>query len=132
MIKRIFGAAVMMGLVASSAVSAEAAQLTDSRDKVTSDIVVVNDYTTAVRVYVEDSEGSVHRLGRVRRGQVRQFEAPADVFERGDFRVRIRPIDPYLGSNRVNIKTRLLNVRDDEQVIMWLKTDLRETAIEVG
>ncbi len=122
----------MMGLVALSPVSVEAAQLRDSGDKVTSDIVVVNDYTTAVRVYVEDAEGSVHRLGRVGRGKVRQFETPADVLERGSFRVRIRPIDPYLGPNRVNIKTKVLNVRENEQVIMWLKTDLRETAVEIG
>ena len=81
MTKRIFGAAITMGLVALSAVSVEAAQLRDSGDKVTSDIVVVNDYSTSVRVYVEDSEGSVYRLGRVGRGKVGQFETPADVLE---------------------------------------------------
>ncbi len=128
----IYGAALMLGLLAHSAVSVEAAELRSAGDEVTTPIAVVNDYTTQVRVYVEDSEGRLHRLGRVSRGKVKLFEAPADILERGRFRVRIRPIDPYPGSNHVEIKTRALNVEDDETVIMWLRADLTQSAIEVS
>ena len=129
---RIYGVTLMLGLVAWSAVSVEAAELRGPGDEVSNEIVVVNDYLTSVGVYVEDSEGHFHRLGRVSRGKVKLFEAPADILERGRFRVRIRPIDPYPGSNHVEIKTRALNVEDDETVIMWLRADLTQSAIEVS
>ncbi len=130
--KRIYGAAIMMGLVALSAASVEAAQLRGPRDDVRNEIIVVNDYVTPVRVFVEDSDGSLHGLGRVSRGKVKRFEAPADVLARGNFRVRIRPIDPYPGSNHVEIKTTALNVENDETVVMWLRTELPQSAVEVG
>ena len=129
---RIYGATLMLGLVAWSAVSAEAAELRGPGDEVSNEIVVVNDYVGSVRVYVEDSEGSLHHLGRVGRGKVKRFEAPADILERGDFRVRIHPIEQGAWSNRVRIKTRALNVEDDETVVMFLTTDLAQSVLEVG
>ena len=129
---RKFGTTVMLGLVALSAVSVEAAEPRDPGDEASNSIVVVNDYVTPVHVYVEDSEGFLHRLGRVSQGKVKLFEAPADVSELGHFRVRIRPIDPYPGSNHLEIKTTVLNVEDDETVVMWLRTDLTQSAVEVG
>ena len=129
---RIYGATLMLGLVAWSAVSVEAAELWGPGDEVSNEIIVVNDYVTSVRVYVEDSEGFLHRLGRVSRGKVQLFEAPADIVARGYFRVRIRPIDVDPLSNHVEIKTKALNVEDDETVIMWLRTDLTQSMVEVG
>ncbi len=127
---RIYGATLMLGLVAWSAVSAEAAELRGPGDEVSNEIVVVNDYVGSVRVYVEDSQGSLHHLGRVGRGKVKLFEAPADIWERGDFRVRIHPIGRE--ANHVRIKTRLLNVEDDETVVMFLTKDLAQSVLEVG
>ena len=95
-------------------------------------IIVVNDYGESVRVYVEDAEGSLHYLGRVGRGEVKHFEAPADIWRRGDFRVRIHPIERDPWSKYVRIKTRALNIEDDETVVMWLKTDLAKSVLEVG
>ena len=130
---RIYGATVMLGLVAWSAVSVEAAELRGPGDEVSNEIVVVNDYVTRVRVYVEDSEGFLHQLGRVGRGTVKRFEAPADILERGDFRVRVHPIDHPIDpwSNHVRIKTRALNVEDDETVFMWLRRELTRSVVEV-
>ena len=129
---RIYGATLMLGLVAWSAVSVEAAELRGPGDEVSNEIIVVNDYVTSVRVYVEDSEGVLHRLGRVSRGKVQLFEAPADIVARGYFRVRIRPIDADPLSNHVEIKTKALNVEDDETVIMWLRAELTQSMVEVG
>ncbi len=129
---RIYGATLMLGLVAWSAVSAEAAELRGPGDEVSNEIVVVNDYVGSVRVYVEDSEGSLHYLGRVGRGKVKRFEAPADIWERGDFRVRIHPMGREWLPNHVRIKTRLLNVEDDETVVMFLKKDLAQSVLAVG
>ncbi len=129
---RIYGATLMLGLVAWSAVSVEAAELRGPGDEVSNEIVVVNDYVGSVRVYVEDSQGSLHHLGRVGRGKVKLFEAPADIWERGDFRVRIHPIEQGTWPNHVRIKTRALNVEDDETVVMFLTTDLAQSVLEVG
>ena len=128
---RIYGATVMLGLIAWSAVSIEAAELRGPEDGVRNEIVVVNDYLTVVGVYLEDSEGQLHRLGRVGQGKVKRFEASADLLERGHFRVRIRPINQYPGSQDVEIKTRVLNVEEDETVIMWLNTHLTQSAVKV-
>lgn len=129
--KRIFGATVMLGLVAWSAVSLEAGELNGPGDEAGDDIIVVNNYVTSVRVYVEDSEGALHQLGLVGRGKVEQFETPADISKRGDFRVRVHPLDSDPWSNHVNIKTGTLNVEDNHALIMWLTTDLTQSEVEV-
>ena len=129
-----YGAALMLGLLAFSAVSVEAAELSGPGDEVSNEIIVVNDYTSLVRVYVEDSEGRLHQLGRVSPGQVNVFKAPADIWERGDFRVRVHPLDsPDLLSwwDYVRIKTKALNVEDDETVIIWLRRELAQSVVEV-
>ena len=128
---RIFGAAAMLGLIAWSTVSVEAAELRGPGDEVSNAIVVVNDYVGTVRVYVEDVDGSLHHLGLVVRGKVRHFDAPADIWEHGDFRVRIHPVERDPRSIHVRIKTRTLNVEDDETVVMWLTRDLAESRLEV-
>ena len=74
--KRIFGATVMLGLVAWSAVSLEAGELNGPGDEAGDDIIVVNNYVTSVRVYVEDSEGALHQLGLVGRGKSRAVRDP--------------------------------------------------------
>ena len=129
--KRIFGATVMLALVALSAVSLEAAELNGPGDEAGDDIIVVNNYVTSVRVYVEDSEGALHQLGVVGRGGVEQFEAPADISERGDFRVRVHPLDSDPWSSHVNIKTSALNVEDNQAVVMWLSANLTQSEVEV-
>ncbi len=129
---RIYKATLMLGLVVWSAVSVEAAEARGPGDEVSNEIIVVNDYVESVRVYVEDSEGFLHPLGRVGQGKVKQFVAPADIWARGDFRVRIHPIERDPWSKYVRIKTRALNIEDNETVVMWLKTDLAKSVLEVG
>lgn len=128
---RIHKTMIMLGLVVLSAVSVEAAELADPVDMTGREIVVVNDYTSAVRVFVQDADGTVHNLGRVVRGEVRQFTAPTEILERGNLRVRIHPVVRASWDGHTNIKTRTITVTDDEQVIMWLTADLEESILEV-
>ena len=126
--------ALVLGLVACSAVSAEAGELSRLGDEVTSEIVVVNSHQTRVLVYVEDSEGRVQLLGRVSRGEVKRFDTPADVTERGDFRVKVYPIynpDPWSGWNDTGIKTRALNLDNGEMLVLWIGKNLTESSVEV-
>jgi hypothetical protein len=128
---RIHKTMIMLGLVVLSAVSVEAAELVDPLDMTGREIVVVNDYTSTVRVFVQDADGTVHNLGRVVRGEVKQFTAPTEILERGNFRVRIHPVMRASWDGHTNIKTRSITVTDDEQVIMWLTADLEESTLEV-
>ena len=126
--------ALVLGLVACSAVTVEAGELSGPGDEVTSEIVVVSEYQTQVLVYVEDSDGRRLLLGRVSHGEVKHFDVPADVIERGDFRVKVYPIynaDPWSGWNDLGIKTRALNFENGETVILWIGRDLTESTVEV-
>ncbi len=126
--------ALVLGLVACSAVSVEAGELSGPRDEVTSEIVVANGYRTQVLVYVEDSDGGLLLLGSVSRAEVKRFDAPADVTERGDFRVKVYPIynpDPWSGWNDMGIKTQPITLDNSEMLILWIGKDLTESSVEV-
>ena len=130
--KRIFGATVLLGLFAWGSGSVEAAEPNGPGDEVGDQIVVVNRSVVPVRVYLEDSEGHRRQLGSVGRGQTTMFDAPADVLERGDFRVVVRPSRyDQVSRDQVSIKTRALNFEDDEMVIVWLEKELSQSKVEV-
>ena len=115
--------ALVLGLVAGGAVSVEAAESSSLGGEAPTEIVVANEYQTQVLVYVEDSGGRLQLLGRVSHGEVKLFEAPTDVTELGDFRVKVYPIsipDPWSRSNDRGIKTHALNLQDGEMVIALL------------
>lgn len=130
--KRIIEATVLMGLVAFGADSVAAAELGGPGDEVSHQIVVVNQSVTPVRVYVEDVEGRRYELGTLDRGKTKMFEAPADILERGDFRVRIQPRRyAQRFSDPVSIRTETLSIEDDETVILWLERELGQSMVEV-
>ena len=132
MMKRLFVATVLMGLVAFDAVSAEAAEPDGTPGRAGHQIVVVNESVTPVRVYVEDAHGRRYELGCLERGETKEFDAPAGVVDRGDFRVRVHP-DYYTQhvDDPVKITTRALNVSDGETIILWLERDLSRSTVEV-
>lgn len=130
--KRFFAAAVLTGLVAFNAASVEAATPSQPTDAVTHQIVVVNGSVIPVHVFVEDAEGRRYELGRLERGETRMFEAPADVVQEGDFRVRVHP--GYYSQryqDPAKITTASLNIGDDETVILWLDRELSRSKVEV-
>ena len=126
--------ALVLGLVACTAVSAEAGELIGSGDGITGEIVVANGYRTEVLVYLENADGGLGLVGRVHRGDVARFDAPADVSEQGAFRVKIYPVfdpDPGSGSDNKEIKTRALTLANGEMLILWLGSDLEQSSMEV-
>jgi hypothetical protein len=124
-------ALTLMGLVAASAVSAQA-QSSGPAGDVANQIFVANNSVTAVRVYVEDGVGERHQLGKVERGQTTMFEASEDVLARGDFRVIVRPCEyTQFSKDPVSIKTETLEAQDDQTVVLWLERDLSHSKVEV-
>lgn len=130
--KRALEVAVLTGLIAFGATSVEGAEPVGDGDAVGPRIVVVNESVTPVRVYVEDADGRQYELGRLERGRTKAFEAPGQVVERGDFRLRV---DPGYYAQRVpdpdKIATRALDVRENETVILWLERDLSRSTVEI-
>lgn len=131
MMKRIYGATVLIALMASSTAPLQAEQVGPG-DGIGDQIVVVNGSVQSVRVYVEDAEGLRHPLGSVERGETTTFEAPADMAEQGDFKVVVRP-GHYSQFNRdqASIKTQVLRPADGETVILWLDRELSRSTVEM-
>ena len=125
--------ALVLGLIACSAVPLEASEPTGPADEVGKEFVVVNGYRTQVLVYVEDSDGRVGLMGRVSRGEIKRFTPPADVTEGGRFRVKVYPVynpDPWSGWNDAGIRTQALNLQTGATLIVWVAKDLAESSVE--
>jgi hypothetical protein len=94
MMKGICRVALVMGMVAFSAASAEAVQVKGSWDDAGHEVRVVNNYQSPVRVYVQDVNGRMHLIGRVARGQFKVLEVSAEIADMGDVRLKVYPNEP--------------------------------------
>ncbi len=133
MMKGMCRVALMMGMVAFSAASAEAAQLNGPGDDAGHEVRVVNNYQSPVRVYVQDANGRMHLIGRVARGKFKVLEVSAEIADMGDVRLKVYPSQPVwsLVGNNNGIKTKVLSLQDGDAITMWLETDLSKSMIEV-
>lgn len=129
--KGLYRVALMAGLVALSTNPVQATEV-DPEDKYDTAVYVVNNHLTVVRVYAEDADGRLHTLGRVARGQLKNFEVPADVAE-GEFRIKVYPAPPAgtPASEDFGIKTHPLDSETDQQVRIWLEADLAQSLVEI-
>ena len=122
--------ALMLGLAAFAATSLEAAEIDHPTDEITNSVRVVNNYLAQVRVYVEDSQGRLHTLGRVSRGELKEFEIPAEI-GRESFRVKVFPNRPLgtLHQDDFGVKTSPIDLERYSEVTVWLQPDLRRTVV---
>lgn len=129
--KGMYRVALMLGLVAASAVSVEAAEYQGS-DEITTEIYVMNNHLTDVRVFAEDAEGRLHNLGRVMRGDLRTFEVPQELAA-DEFRIKVYPSAPAWSpiSDDFGVKTNPLVAERDRQVRVWLEADLSQSIVEI-
>ena len=133
MMKGICRVALVMGMVAFSAASAEAVQVKGSWDDAGHEVRVVNNYQSPVRVYVQDVNGRMHLIGRVARGEFKVLEVSAEIADMDDVRLKVYPNEPVwsLVGNTTGIKTKELSLQEGDAVTMWLETDLTQSMIEV-
>jgi hypothetical protein len=81
-IKGLYRVALALGFVAASAVSVEAAQTYGTTNEIdNTEVHVMNNHLVAVRVYAEDSDGKLHRLGRLTRGGSGLSQCPPSSLE---------------------------------------------------
>jgi hypothetical protein len=133
MMKGMYRVALMMGLVAVTAGSVQAAEVQGTDEKNDTDVYVVNNHLTDVRVYAEDANGRLHNLGRVARGRLRSFDLPESV-SNGVFRIKVYPTSPVWSpiEDDDGIKTSPLDSETDSEVRIWLEADLTMSLVEVA
>lgn len=124
--------AVLMGLVAVTAVPVQAAQSHGATDEAETEIFVINNHLVAVRVFAEDANGRLYRLGRVSRGNLESFEIPDEVSGE-NFRIKVIPANPLWapGQDDYGVKTNPLDIQRDRQVRVWLEADLASSVVEI-
>ena len=78
-----------------------------------------------------DSTGRRLSLGRVARGELREFEIPEEIAQES-FRIRIvpRPSAWSLLQDDYAVKTNPLDLEIYSQVTLWLESDLRQSKVE--
>ena len=125
--------ALMLGLVAFSAASVEAAEIDAPSNDGARVVNIVNNFLSPVRVYAEDAKGRMHPLGNVAQGQFKTLEIPEQIVEMGAVRIKVFPYQPAssLMSNADGIGTRGLNLQADNFVTLWLETDLTASMLEI-
>ena len=100
---------------------------------VTTQVLVMNNYLTDVRIFIEDAQGKLHNMGRLARGSLADFTVPEDIASE-TFRVKVFPA-PMPGSSLAGddgVKTNELHSPQDQQVRMWLESDLPNSIVEVA
>ena len=130
--KGMYRVALMLGLVAVSAVNVQAAEYQGSDDEIQTEIYVMNNHLSDVRVFAEDAEGKLHNLGRVMRGDLRTFEVPQELADE-EFRIKVYPSTPAWSpiSDDYGVKTNPLVAERDRQVRVWLEADLTQSIVEI-
>lgn len=125
--------ALILSLAAFGATSLEAAEVTGPNDEINNGVRVVNNYRAMVRVYAEDADGKLHKLGRVSRGDLVEFEIPEEV-TRDSFRIKIYPSQPAWSfvQDDFGVKTNPLNLQGDADVTVWVEPELTNTMVEMS
>ncbi|MCG6955064.1 MAG: hypothetical protein LJF04_03655 [Gemmatimonadetes bacterium] len=124
-------AALAAGLLAMGAASVQAQ--TPSRSGATIEVRVVNNYASAVRVYVEDRFGQTESLGWVNRADARTLTVPASITKLGPVQIRVFSNQPVWSprTEPEGIQTRALNLRPGDVVNFWLQDELVDSYIQL-
>ena len=128
-----FRVAMVLGLMTMSVTAVQAEELERPTDEITTQILVMNNYLSDVRIYIEDADGTLHSMGRLPRGRLADFTVPEELTDR-PFRVKIYPA-PRPGSRiaaEAGVKTNPLHAPRDQQVRVWLEPDLTDSIVEVA
>ena len=141
MMKRISRIAVLMAVLTAmggvQAAQAEAPSMTDS-DGASATVRVLNNYRSAVRIFVSDSEGTTRLLGRVPRSGLQTFDLPEDLVSEGaSFEIMAYPVELPTGSETTDsgypgVKTASITVGAGQVIDFWLEHDLSSSTARIG
>jgi hypothetical protein len=124
-------AALAAGLMVMSAASVQAQ--TVSGGGTTIEVRVVNNYASAVRVYVQDRFGRTESLGWVNRSDTRTLMVPASMTRLGPVQITVFSSQSVWSprTETDGIQTRSLNLRPGDVVNFWLQNELADSYIQL-
>lgn len=99
----------------------------------TFEVRVVNNHTSAVRVYVQDAFGRMRSLGWVNRSDAKVLTVPASWTELGAVRIEVFPDEPIWSPRAVpdGVRTMPLNLKTGDVVNFWVETELTNSYLQI-
>ena len=124
-------AAALLGL---GATSAKAETPVAGPGNNTVELRVVNNSTTAVRVYVMDANGKLHGLGRVWTDDFRVLEISGDITAKGDVQIRVLPEQPVgsLQGEADGIESGALSLKLGDAVNLYVESRINRSQVEIA
>jgi len=99
---------------------------------------VLNNYRSAVRIFLEDSEGNIQLLGRVERLGLQTFEIPESLVQEGsDVEITAYPVDRLAGvlitdGDYRSVATTTITLAPGQVIDFWLEHDLASSTVAVA
>jgi hypothetical protein len=124
-------AATLLGL---GATSAKAETPVAGPGNNTVELRVVNNSTTAVRVYVMDANGKLHGLGRVWTDDFRVLEISGDIAAKGDVQIRVFPDQPVgsLQGEADGVESGSLSLKLGDAVNLYVESRINQSQVEIA
>lgn len=128
--------AVLTATAGVQAAHAEAPITTDS-EAPSATVRVLNNYRSAVRIFLEDSEGNSHLLGRVARLRLQTFEIPEDLVQEGAhieikaYPVGLIPGVLITGGADRGVATSTIALAPGQTIDFWLEYNLSSSTVTV-
>jgi hypothetical protein len=97
------------------------------------EIHVINNHTSAVQVYVEDSFGRMRSIGWVNRSDAKVLTVPAQMTELGAVQIKVFPDEPVWSPRAVpdGVSTMPLNLKAGDVVDFWVETELADSYLQI-
>ena len=131
MMRGILRVAVATGMLAMGAAAVKAE--TSGPASEAFEIRVVNNYTSVVRVYVEDAYGRMRSLGRVNRSDMKTLTVPEDVTRYGAVQIKVFSDEPVWSPRALpdGVSTMPLNLKSGDVVNFWVETTMTDSHVQV-
>jgi hypothetical protein len=123
-------AAGLMAVGANSAV-AETPVLGPANN--TLEIRVINNNASPMRVYVQDAQGKLHRMGSVASADFKIVEVPGEITALGAVQLKLVPNEPVwsFAGEPDGVRTRDLDLQIGDAVNLWVETNLTDSKVEI-
>ena len=125
--------AIAAGLLAVGANSAKAETPILGPANNTLEIRVINNNASPMRVYVQDANGRLHRMGTVASTDFKIVEVPGEITALGAVQLKLVPNEPVwsFAGEPEGVSTRDLKLKIGDAVNLWVETNLTDSKVEI-
>ena len=99
----------------------------------TLEIRVINNNASPMRVYLQDANGKLHRMGMVASTDFKIVEVPGSVTSLGAVQIKLVPNEPVwsFAGEPEGLRTRDLDLAIGDAVNLWVETNLDDSKVEI-